>query len=146
MSEDIKAPDGFKEFFFGPETPVISSHLPDITNAYIEARNKRLFLDKQVEAMKENEQVLLRAIIAKMKEQELVKVGTKAGTLKLKVTEEPVPENWPEIWAYVKVNDRFDLLHKRISSEAVKEMRENGIAVPGVSWNEVSKITVSKPE
>lgn len=121
----------------------ISSHLPDLTDAYIKARTERLALDQQVAALKEQETVLKDAIISKMKNEGLSAVGGAAGMVKLKFHDEPTGEDWPTIWEYIKQHDAFDLLHRRLTSEAVKARWEGGETIPGVGKRSIPKLTVS---
>lgn len=124
--------------------PVISSHLPDIVNHYISIRAQRLDLDRQAKVVKEQEDDLQKVIISKMREQEMKALGASNGLVKLHESEEPVAENWEEIWAFIKANDAWELLHKRITTTAVKERWADGIAVPGVGKVTTYKLTVSK--
>jgi hypothetical protein len=126
------------------DTPVISSHLPDLMDAYIRARADRLDLERQAEEIKESEDDLARTIIAKMRESGIKAMGASLGLVKLGETEEPVAENWVEIWQYIKENDAWDLVHKRITVTAVRARWEDGEAVPGVGKITKYKLTVSK--
>ena len=124
--------------------PVISSHLPDLVNQYISVRAQRLELDRQSKVVKEAEDDLSKVIISKMREQEMKALGATNGLVKLHESEEPVAENWEEIWAFIKANDAWELLHKRITTTAVKERWNDGVAVPGVGKVTTYKLTVSK--
>jgi hypothetical protein len=124
--------------------PVISSHLPDIVNHYISIRAQRLDLDRQAAIIKEQEDDLQKVIIAKMREGDLKALGATNGLVKLKESEEPIAENWAEVWQFIKENDAWELLHKRLTTTAVKERWADGIAVPGVGKSTVFKLTVSK--
>lgn len=126
------------------DIPVISSHLPDLVDAYIRARANRLDLEKEAAIEKQTEDDLQNVIIAKMRESGTQAIGAKLGLIKLKETEEPTAENWPEIWNYIKENDAWDLVHKRITVTAVRERWEEGEAVPGVGKITKYKLSVSK--
>lgn len=124
--------------------PVISSHLPDLVNQYISVRAQRLELDRQSKVVKEAEDDLQKVIVSKMREQDMKALGATNGLVKLHESEEPVAENWEEIWQFIKENNAWELLHKRITVTAVKERWNDGIAVPGVGKSTVFKLTVSK--
>lgn len=121
----------------------ISSHLPDVVNAYIAMRAQRLQADKVAASLKEQEELLKEHLIVSFRSQGVSALGGKAGTVKMKITEEPNPENWTQIYEYIKEHDAFELLHKRLGSEAVKELWAEGIEVPGVGKREVAKLSVS---
>jgi hypothetical protein len=123
---------------------VISSHLPDLVNQYISIRAQRLELDRQSKVVKEAEDDLQKVIVSKMREGDMKALGAANGLVKLHESEEPVAENWEEIWAFIKANDAWELLHKRITITAVKERWNDGVAVPGVGKSTVYKLTVSK--
>lgn len=121
----------------------ISSQLPDMVDQYIVARDQRLVLERQVAEMEKLEKVLKDAIIAKAKHEGLTAVGAKQGLVKINSLIEPRADDWPSVYAYIKENDAFDLLHRRLTSDAVKARWENGVEIPGVGKAEVWKLSVS---
>jgi hypothetical protein len=121
----------------------ISSLLPDLIDQYITARAERLMLDKQVEQMKEHEELLKKAIIAKYQEQGLTLLGSNLGVVKLTEADEPVAQDWVAVWDYIKENNAFELLHKRLTNTAVKERWETGEEIPGVGKQKVYRLSVS---
>jgi len=126
------------------EDLAISSHLPALVNQYVAIRARRLELDRESAKAKESEDDLQKVIIAKMREGDMKVLGSSLGTVKLHESEEPIAENWPEIWAFIEQNQAWELLHKRITITAVKERWADGIAVPGVGKITTYKLTVSK--
>lgn len=124
--------------------PVISSKLPDLINSYIQLREKRLAEETVAEAMKAEEEVLKKTIISKMREEGITSQGGIYGTVKMGHLVEPVAENWEQVWSYVRENNAFHLLHKRLTNTAVKELWDAGQTVPGVGKQDVYKLTVSK--
>jgi hypothetical protein len=124
--------------------PTISSFLPDLIDSYIATRARRLDAEKQAEAIKEQEDELSKTIIAKMREGGMKAMGANLGLIKLQETEEPVAENWPELWKFIKDTDSWDLLHKRVTVTAVRDRWEEGVAVPGVGKITKYKLSVSK--
>jgi hypothetical protein len=121
----------------------ISSHLPDLINQYISVRAQRLAKDAEAMEIKEFEDVLKGAIIGKYKEQGIKTLGAANGIVKMTTLIEPVAQDWPPIWAYIRETGQFDLLHKRLANLAVKERWEAGIELPGVGRAEVFKLSVS---
>ena len=121
----------------------ISSLLPDLIDQYITARAERLMLDKQAEQMKEHEEILKKAIIAKYQEQGLTLLGSKLGVVKMSDAEEPVAQDWIAVWDYIRETGSFELLHKRLTNTAVKERWEAGQEIPGVGKQKVYRLSVS---
>jgi len=122
----------------------ISSHLPDLVNNYISLRAQRLVLDKDVAALKEQEETLKDAIISKFREGSMTACGATNGLVKMTKLVEPVATDWPALWEHIRETGRFELLHKRVANLAVKEHWEAGEVIPGVGQQEVYKLSVSK--
>jgi len=123
---------------------VISTHLPDLANNYISARAERLKLEKVVEEMKGREETLKDAIVAKMREEGMTAIGAENGLVKMSELVEPVAQDWPTVWEYIRETGHFDLLHKRLANLAVKARWDVGEPIPGVGQQVVFKLTVSK--
>jgi hypothetical protein len=127
-----------------PTAVVISTLLPDLTANYIAARAERLRIEKLVEEMVSRETILKDAIISKMREQGITKLGCEAGTVKMAELIEPVATDWQQVWDHVQKTGHFDLLHRRLANLAVKARWEHGEEIPGVTSTTVFKLTVSK--
>jgi hypothetical protein len=122
---------------------MISSHMPDVVDAYISVRAQRLQLDRQAAELKEQEDALCKHIIGDFRSSGTTALGGKAGMVKMKETDEPDPLDWEAIYEYIQTNGAWELLHKRLGSTAVKERWEAGEEVPGVGHKPVFKLSVS---
>lgn len=122
----------------------IGTSLPQLIDQWVAARNTRLDLEKQVSKLEEHETVLKSAIISKLRDANLTQAATEVNVVKMKLHKVPVSDFSPAFYTYIKDNDAFDLLHKRLGVEAVALRTEAGIIIPGVSFNDVYKITPSK--
>ena len=49
-----------------------------------------------------------------------------------------------EVYNFILRNDRFDLLQRRLSDAAVKEMWQDGQSVPGVEPFNVITVSINK--
>jgi len=67
------------------------------------------------------------------------------GNFRKSVNTLPVAKDWEAIYEYVKENDAFYLLFKRLSSTAYKEMLEAGEVLPGAESYEKETISITKP-
>lgn len=123
--------------------PKISSHLPDLIDQYLSTRASRLALDKEVEVLKETEEVLKNTIISKMKETDLTAAGGAIGLVKLKTVEEPVCNDWSALYAHIATTGEFDLLHRRLTGAAVKLRWEENVEIPGVGKTQIEKLNIS---
>lgn len=54
----------------------------------------------------------------------------------------PKVEDWAQFHHYIKENNLFDLLHKRISLTNYRQLVEAHVAVPGVVPNYVSEVSL----
>jgi len=124
--------------------PIISSNLPDLVDNYITTRAQRLVMQKQVDEIEELEKELNKTIIAKLREGGMTAMGGKVGLVKMHEAIEPIAEDWPATWAYMKEHDAFELVHKRLTVTAVKERWEHGEEVPGVGRVPKFSLSVSK--
>jgi hypothetical protein len=123
----------------------ISSHLTDVIASYISTRTQRLALDKEAAALKEQEDLLKDLIVSKYRDQNLTALGCDTGIVKMTTLKEPVATDWAKVYEFVKANDAFELLHRRLANLAVKERWEAGEEIPGVGVHEVYKLSVSAP-
>lgn len=54
----------------------------------------------------------------------------------------PQVDDWTAFRSYIKENDMFDLLHKRISLTNYRQLVEANVAIPGVVPNYVSEVNL----
>jgi len=94
-------------------------------------RATRLGVEKEVAELKSKETELKDEIIHILGDTGLGAARGHVATASLKAATKPIITNWREVYDYIKVNDRFDLLHQRISSLAWAELEKDGILVPG---------------
>jgi hypothetical protein len=123
--------------------PSISSHLPDLVDSYITIREQRLAADRLSAQLTEAETDLKRTIIAKFQDQGVKALGGQLGLVKMTELDEPKAENWELIYDYIERNQAFHLLHKRLTTLAVKELWDDGKTVPGVGHEKIFKLSVS---
>lgn len=64
--------------------------------------------------------------------------------VKLEVSESPKAEDWDAFYDYIHNTNRPWLLHKRLSSTALKELRDGGEAIPGIVWQEFADVSITK--
>jgi hypothetical protein len=112
---------------------------------YREVRELRLAMDKEVAAVKEREQEIKDHIIANLsKSDDKGAVGLKFVT---KVVSKAIVQvkDWAAFHAWIKKNDRFDLLEKRIAQTAATDfIEETGKIIPGTEIAHVLDLSVTK--
>lgn len=106
-------------------------------------RQARLEADKLAAALKKEESKFKALIIATLREQEVDVVGGKELTVTLVTKQKPTAADWEALYAYIKENDAFDLLHRRLTEKAVKERWGNDEVVPGVIEVDIDDLSLS---
>ena len=99
---------------------------------YYQLRAQRLNLEKEVKERKRTERAYMEHIIASLKAANMANGGGGVANASIKEVEMPTPKNWPEIWEFVKANDAWDILQKRLSGKAVQERWDQDIMIPGI--------------
>jgi len=118
--------------------------LGQIIDAYYQKRQDRLDLERSIKDLKEEEQNLKFSIMDMLRETGLKKATGEVATASLRSVMVPIVEDWDNVYKYITQNDRFDLLHKRISTTAWRELHESGVEVPGINAAEDEDLSLTK--
>jgi len=114
-----------------------------IDNLY-EARAARLTKAKEVDELRVLE-VKAKAVVLEMLNQTgLSKASGMFATAGIMTTNIPFIKDWNAVHEYIKTNDRFDLLQRRIGVVAWRELYDNGILVPGTESAVDTDISLTK--
>ena len=102
---------------------------------------------KTIQSLQEREKVLrLRrndlesAIIGKMEEQGLDQIANDVCTISKKLEIVPTVEDWDILHKHILNTKQFELLQKRMSATAYRELLQMNMPVPGVKATELTKI------
>jgi len=112
---------------------------------YAEVRAIRLAMDKEVERVKARETELREHIIANLsKSSDTGAAGLRyRAQIVLKKTFKAT--DWPVFHSWIRKNDRFDMLQKRLSDTAVKDFIETeGRDLPGIEVVNVPDVSITK--
>jgi len=107
-------------------------------------RALRLDLQKKVDACKAEETVMRSNILDLLQEAGLAKASGLMATCGIKHTKEPVVEDWDKVWDYITKTGSFELVQKRISAPAWRELLEAEMLVPGTSAAMVTDLSLTK--
>ena len=105
--------------------------LGEIIDKLYATRASRLDLMKLADELKETETQLREEILDLLETIGLEKASGKTATVGIRRNEVPLVTEWEEIHQFIKTSDRFDLLQKRLSTPAWRELYQGGILVPG---------------
>lgn len=126
----------------------VGAPLPDSLGAcvdlYAEVRDLRLSMAKEVEAVQKRESQIKEYLIANLTKGADSGVAGTAYRGHVTQKAEPTIDDWAEFTKFVAANDRFDLLHKRVSATPVKDMWENDESVPGIGRVLIPALSVTK--
>lgn len=96
--------------------------------------------NKVVSDLKDTQDAIDAAIIVLLDSQQSTRAANGTGSVSISSTEEPNPDDWDKIYKYIKENDDFAILHRRLSSTAIRELAKSGMLPPGVSTRTVRKV------
>jgi hypothetical protein len=113
-------------------------------DALYNMRQQRLELQRAVDGLKAEETELRGQILDALEASGLAKASGQVATAGIKTSLEPMVEDWDLVFAWIRENNRFELVQKRISAPAWREYKESGILVPGTAPNEVVDISLTK--
>lgn len=121
-----------------------SKSLGPLADLLYRARQERYAAQKRVDAMKVEERALEAKLRAGLLKLEGNTVGGRKARVTLGLKQVPKVVNWDALYAHIQKTGEFELLHRRVSDEAVKERAEQKIRVPGVQLEPVQVLSVEK--
>jgi hypothetical protein len=114
-----------------------------IDKAY-DLRQKRLELQREVDKIKDQENEIRQAIMFELDMHGLAKASGAHASAGITMSIQPQVEDWDSVYRFVAETNRFDLLQKRLSTTAWRELVEEGVKVPGTFVTEVRDISLTK--
>ena len=115
-------------------------NLDDKMNMLADTRAKlKVLLEKEKE-LKNVQNALEAEIAADMERQGLTQTGNDACTISLKTEVVPTVEDWDVLHKHISDTGRFELLQKRMSATAYRELIAMEPSVPGVRSTELTKV------
>jgi hypothetical protein len=114
--------------------------MDDLLNELYEVRTTLKALTEQETALKRKKNELEAYIAAELERQGIDQVGNDKATVSIKKEIVPTVENWDVFQEYVAETGRFELLQKRASATAYRELQQMGEDVPGVNATELTKV------
>jgi hypothetical protein len=115
-------------------------NLDDKMNMLADTRAKlKVLLEKEKE-LKNVQNALEAEIAADMERQGLTQTGNDVCTISLKTETVPTVEDWDVLHQHISDTGRFELLQKRMSATAYRELIAMEPSVPGVRSTELTKV------
>jgi len=114
--------------------------LDDKMNMLADTRAKLKVLLEQEKELKSVQNALEAEIAADMERQGLTQTGNDVCTISLKTETVPTVEDWDVLHQHISDTGRFELLQKRMSATAYRELIAMEPSVPGVRSTELTKV------
>lgn len=111
---------------------------------YSEVRELRLAMQKHVDAVKQRESEIREHIINNLSKSDDTGAAGKRYRAQIVTKDVPALKDWDAFTDYVIAHGRFDLMQKRLSDRAVKDMWEEGQDVPGVEKFRTVDVSITK--
>jgi len=107
-------------------------------------REERLNFERRVKELKAEEMKLREEILDTLAISGLEKASGHLATAGVKTSIIPITTNWIDIHSWIRDNDRFDLLQKRLSVLAWRELYDTGVLIPGTEAVEDVDLSLTK--
>ena len=114
--------------------------LDDKMNMLADTRLQLKALLEQEKKLKQTQNALEAEIAADMERQGLTQTGNDACTISLKTEIVPTVEDWDALHQHIIATGQFELLQKRMSATAYRELIAMEPSVPGVRSTELTKV------
>lgn len=110
-----------------------------------EVREEKRALEKMAKSLGADFDALKEVIYAKLEEQGVDRTSVDGISLSKSDTQQPTVTDWDAVYAYIKENDLFALLQRRVTATLWKEILDSGEQVPGIDsfWKKDVNIRVS---
>ena len=124
--------------------PFNATELADLVDLYVDCRETRLALEHRAEEQKKQEHWLKEQIEKTLKLNNLTVGGSARWKATVKAKLKPTVTDWGSLYDYIKTNDAFDLLQRRLTEKSVQLRWDDKEEIPGVSAFPVTEISVTK--
>lgn len=110
-----------------------------------EIREQKRGLEKQAKSLGTDFDALKEVIYTKLDEQGVDRTSVDGISLSKSDTQQPTVTDWDAVYAYIKDNNLFALLQRRVTATLWKEILDSGEQVPGIDsfWKKDVNIRVS---
>ena len=115
-------------------------NLDDKMNMLNDTRQQLKTLQAQEKTLKNTQNYLEAEIAADMAKQGLTQTGNDVCTISLKTETVPTVDDWDVLHQHISDTGRFELLQKRMSATAYRELIAMEPSVPGVRSTELTKV------
>tara|TARA_R110002012_G_scaffold302341_2_gene503197 strand:- start:301 stop:690 length:390 start_codon:yes stop_codon:yes gene_type:complete len=123
--------------------------LDDVINLYVELRDKKAKIEKsvkeQTKPIKERMDKLEAYLLRELQTQGVTSFKTPGGTAFIATQEWATVSDWETALQFIRDNDAYDLLERRVSKIAVRTLVDEGNAPPGVNYGTKLGVNIRRP-
>lgn len=109
-----------------------AKELAALIDEYDETKQTRLEHDRASRELKSQEVAMKQVIMDVLREEEMTAAGGQRVQVSLVQKARVMAGNWTELYDYIKENDAFDMLYRRLNDKAIRERLEDG-PIPGIT-------------
>ena len=118
--------------------------LGEAIDALYQARAARLAKAKEVKDLQATEAAAKLEVLRLLGEAGLEKASGKLATAGILMEDVPYVKDWDALYGYIKENDRFDLLQRRIGVVAWRDLFKDGVLIPGTEAGVDTDLSLTK--
>lgn len=107
-------------------------------------REARLALQKQVDELTSRESAIKEHLINNLPKSDASGVAGKLARVTIVTKVIAQVKDWDKLYAYIKKNNAFEFLQRRLTDTAIKERWDNGKEVPGVEPFNAVTVSINK--
>ena len=115
-------------------------NMDDMLNDLAETRKELASLLEHEKVLKKKKLELETQIATTLKGQGIDRVGNDACTLSIKEEIVPTVADWDKVYQHILDTKQFELLQKRMSATAYRELLQLGMDLPGVTSTELTRV------
>ena len=112
----------------------------DLMNKLADFREVIASTEQGLKELKQRKNDLEAKLIAKMEDQGIDRTGNDRCSVSIKTETVPTVEDWDAVYKHILSTEQFELLHKRMSASASRELLSLDMELPGVKPTDVVRI------
>ena len=114
--------------------------MDELLTELTEVRTSLKNLQEKERGFKSRKMELEARIVSTLKEQGIDRIGNDNCTVSIKEEVVPTVEDWDQVYQHLLQTKQFELIQKRMSATAFRELLQMGMNVPGVKATELTRV------
>ena len=114
--------------------------MDELLTALTKIRAELKTLQTEAKGLKGQKMDLEARIAYTLEQQGIDRVGNDGCTVSIKKEVVPTVEDWDQVYQHLIQTKQFELLQKRMSATAFRELLQMGMNVPGVKATELTRV------